>query len=215
MLNKAFGAPLGYNVAVKEVTVIFLGPQGSGKGTQVALLKEYIGTHDTRSIVYFTAGTGLRAFAANEGYTQEKIRPLISAGKLIPTFITTELFSARLIGSMHGSEHVMLDGFPRTVDQIPTLDTALRFYERKDVVVLSITLSDQVARARLASRGREDDTQEGIEERLRWSHEEAALVNEWFKNNAFYRFVEIDGEKSVEEVHRAVLEALGLSPKSA
>lgn len=196
---------------MEELTVIFLGPQGSGKGTQVALLKEYITAHDTRSIVYFTAGTGLRAFAAGEGYTQEKTRPLISAGKLIPTFITTEIFSSRLIGSMHGSEHIILDGFPRTIDQTPTLDTALRFYERKNVVVLSVTLSDRVARERLSKRGRGDDTEAGIEERLRWSHEEAATVGEWFQANPFYRFVEINGEQTVEEVHREVLSALGLS----
>ncbi len=195
---------------MEELTVIFLGPQGSGKGIQVALLKDYIAKHDSRSIVYFTAGTSARAFAASEGYTQEKIRPLISEGKLIPTFITTELFSSRLIGSMHGNEHIILDGFPRTLDQTPTLDTALHFYERKNVVVLSVGLSDQVARERLAKRGRSDDTQERIEERLRWSHEEAGLVNDWFVANPFYTFIKIDGEKAIEEVHQDVLSALAL-----
>ena len=196
---------------MEELTVIFLGPQGSGKGTQVALLKEYIAKHDTRSVVYFTAGTGSRAFAAGEGYTQEKVRPLIAAGKLIPTFITTELFSSRLIGSIHGNEHIILDGFPRTVDQTPTLDTAMKFYERKGVTVLLFTLPDEVARERLHMRGRNDDTEEGIEERLRWSHEEGTQVKEWFKANPFYTYVEIHGEKPVEEVHRDVLAALGLS----
>ena len=196
---------------MKELTIIFLGPQGSGKGTQVALLKDYIAKHDSRSIVYFTAGTNLRAFAVNEGYTQEKIRPLIGAGKLIPTFITTELFSSRLIGSMHGNEHIILDGFPRTVDQTPTLDTALRFYERKNVVVLSVTLPDDVARERLSHRGRYDDTKEGIEERLRWSHEEASVVNEWFKANPFYKVIEIDGARPVKEVQASILSALGLA----
>ncbi|MEI7719806.1 MAG: nucleoside monophosphate kinase [bacterium] len=196
---------------MEELTVIFLGPQGSGKGTQVALLKEYIAKNNSRSIVYFTAGTNLRAFATNEGYTQEKIRPLISAGKLIPTFITTELFSSRLIGSMHGNEHIILDGFPRTIDQTPTLDTALQFYGRKNVTVLSFTLSDAVARERLSKRDRGDDTEEGIEERLRWSHQEGALVSEWFKANSFYRYIEINGEGPVEEVHRNVLTVLGFS----
>lgn len=195
---------------MEQLTVIFLGPQGSGKGTQVQLLKDYLNTKDPASVLYFTAGTGLRAFAAGEGYTQERIRPLISAGKLIPTFITTNLFTSRLINGMHGEEHIILDGFPRTVDQTPDLDTAMDFYDRKKVYVLHITLSDEVARQRLAGRGREDDTKEGIEERLRWSHEEAAAVSEWFKKHPRYQFVDINGDQTIEQVHQDIMRALNL-----
>ncbi len=192
---------------MNQLTAIFLGPQGSGKGTQVNLLKEYLSKNDVRPLIYFTAGTGLRAFAAGEGYTHEKVRPLIAGGKLMPTFITTALFSNRLIGSMHGNEHLILDGFPRTTDQIPDLNTAMQFYERKPVVIY-ISLSDEVAKERLQKRGREDDTNEGIEERLRWSRDEAAAVNEWFKKNSYYTFVEIHGERSIEEIHTDIKKAL-------
>ncbi len=196
---------------VTQQTIIFLGPQGSGKGTQVSLLKDYITNNDTRSIVYFTAGTSLRAFAAGEGFAQEKVRPLIAAGKLIPTFISTELFSSRLINSIHGNEHIIIDGFPRTTDQIPDFDSAMKFFERERPVVLHIGLSDEVAKDRLTKRHREDDTTEGIEERLRWSHQEAAAVNEWFKNSPDYRFVEINGEQPIEAVQQEILKALQLS----
>ncbi len=195
---------------VEQLTVIFLGPQGSGKGTQVQLLKDYINSKDSAAVLYFTAGTALRAFAAGEGYTQERIRPLIAAGKLIPTFITTSLFTTRLINGLHGGEHIILDGFPRTVDQTADLETAMQFYDRTRVVVLHITLSDEVARQRLAGRGREDDTQEGIEERLRWSHEEAAAVNEWFKQHPRYQFVDINGDQTIEEVHTEIMRALNV-----
>lgn len=194
---------------MNQLTAIFLGPQGSGKGTQVNLLKEYLSKNDSRPLIYFTAGTGLRAFAAGEGYTHEKVRPLIAGGKLMPTFITTALFSNRLIGSMHGNEHLILDGFPRTTDQIPDLNTAMQFYERKPVVIY-ISLSDEVAKQRLKMRGREDDTEEGIEERLRWSRDEAAAVNEWFKKDPYYKFVEIHGERSIEEIHADIRKALDI-----
>lgn len=196
---------------MNQQTLIFLGPQGSGKGTQVQLLKDFLAKQDNRHIVYFTAGTALRAFTASEGYTQEKVTPLIASGKLMPTFITTSLFSQRLIGSMTGNEHLILDGFPRTLDQIPDLDTALKFYERKKPTVVYISLSDEAAKERLHKRGRTDDTEEGIEERLRWSHNEAAQVNNWFKNNPDYTFIEINGERSIEEVHQDVLKQLTLA----
>jgi len=195
---------------VEKQTVIFLGPQGSGKGTQVQLLKEYLQAQDPASVLYFTAGTNLRSFASGEGYTQEKIRPLIAAGKLIPTFISTHLFSARLINGMQGDEHIILDGFPRTVDQLPDLHSALQFYERTNIVVLHITLSDEEATKRLLGRGREDDTKEGIEERLRWSHDEAQKVNEWFKAQPGYTCIDINGEQTIEKVHEDIMRALQL-----
>ena len=197
--------------SVEQLTVIFLGPQGSGKGTQVKILKDYLNDKDPGSVLYFTAGTNLRSFAVGEGYTQEKIRPLITAGKLIPTFISTQLFSSRLIGGMHGEEHIILDGFPRTTDQLPDLDSAMQFYERKNITVLHIGLSDEEAKKRLAGRGREDDTAEGIEERLRWSHDEAEKVNEWFKINPAYAYIQINGEQSIDAVHADIVSALNIS----
>ncbi len=195
---------------VNPLTVIFLGPQGSGKGTQVQLLKEYVQKQDSRSVLYFTAGTNLRSFAAGEGFTHERIRPMIASGKLIPTFITTYLFSSRLINGSHGDEHIILDGFPRTVDQIPDFDTALQFYGRKNATVLHISLSDEVAKQRLAGRAREDDTPESIEERLRWSRNEVERVNDWFQKTPYYRFVTINGEQSIEKVHQDIMKALNM-----
>lgn len=195
---------------VDQLTIIFLGPQGSGKGTQVQLLKDYLTAKNPGSVVYFTAGTTLRSFAAGEGYTQEKIRPLISAGKLIPTFIATNLFTSRLINGMHGEEHIILDGYPRTLEQIPDLHTALQFYERKNIFVINIILSDAEAKRRMVGRGREDDTEEGIEERLRWSNDESQKVSEWLAANPLYNFVNINGEQPIEAVHVDILQALEL-----
>ncbi len=197
--------------SVQPITVIFLGPQGSGKGTQVALLKEFLSKQDNRSIVYFTAGTALRAFSVGEGYTQERIRPMIIAGKLIPDFITNQLFSSRLIGGIHGDEHIILDGFPRTILQTPDLESALQFYNRQNAVVIQIQLSENVAKERMQGRKREDDTQESIEERLRWSRENAEEIGAWFKAHPTYQFFEINGERTIEEVHADILKALGFA----
>ena len=89
-------------------------------------------------------------------------------------------------------------------------EKAMQFFERERPIVLHIGLSDEVAKDRLSKRHREDDTTEGIEERLRWSHQEAAAVNEWFKNSLDYRFVEINGEQPIVDVQKEILAALEL-----
>ena len=193
------------------LTLIFLGPQGSGKGTHIAMVKEYIAAHDARAVVTFSAGSALRAFAEGSGYTQEQVRPLISAGKLVPTFITTSLFAQDLLAHFTGSEHLVFDGFPRTIEQVPDLDSALEFYNRTKVMVVSMVLSDEVATERLIKRGRHDDTKEGILERLRWSREEASSVKQWFQSHPRYRWIDIDGDHSIEDVHKDIMEKLGLT----
>jgi len=111
---------------------------------------------------------------------------------------------------MKGNEHLITDGFPRTEDQAHVLDSAMRFYERKQPTVLHITLSEGEAMKRLTKRGRSDDTEAGIRERLQWNREQAMPLNDWFKKNSLYRFLEIDGDRSVEDIHADILNKLGL-----
>lgn len=197
---------------MQQQTVIFLGPQGCGKGTHAELLKTYLEQADaSRPVLYFSAGKQLRAFVEEKSYTADLNRSIIEKGGLLPTFLSVHVFADQLMREMKGDEHLLIDGFPRTEDQVLILDSALRFYKREQPVVLYVNISDDEAVARLLKRGRADDTEEGIRARLAWTRENMGPILEWFRKNSAYRVVEIDGERPIEAVHTDIDKALGFA----
>lgn len=199
--------------SMNKQTLIFLGPQGSGKGTQIQLLKDYIATQDsTRNMVHFEMGKQLRERATRDDYTGRLTNEILLAGGLIPYAISASLFAQYLMDTIEtGEEHLVIDGFPRTATQVPTLDSALtEFYKRENPTVVCINISDDEAVARLLKRGRHDDTEESIRTRLQWSRKDTMPNIEWFRANPLYRVIDIDGERTVEEIHADILAKLAL-----
>jgi adenylate kinase len=198
--------------SVNPLTVIVAGPQGSGKDTQVALLKEYLEKNDpSRPTVHFDAGTALRAFSEGPGYTQVQVKESLSRGELQPMFILASVMASFLLSSMKGNEHLLVSGFPRSEDQQMLFDSAMNFYKRELPTLLFITLPEQESLARLLKRGRNDDTEEGIRERLRWNHAQTLPVLQKFKEDKAYTYTEVDGNRTREEVHADILAKLGLA----
>ncbi len=196
---------------MNQRTIIFLGPQGSGKGTQITKLEEFLSRMEAHvPIVRFAAGTTLRPFSEGDSFTSSLVKPIIAAGQLVPLFVTSGLFAQYLMEHMKGNEHLIIDGFPRMEDQIPDLDSAFHFYKREKPVVIHINISDEVSMERLLQRGRNDDTPEAIRERLRWTSEQIEPVLSWFKSQPYYQLVEIDGNRTKEEIHFDILDKLGL-----
>ncbi|MDE2213275.1 MAG: nucleoside monophosphate kinase [Patescibacteria group bacterium] len=196
---------------MEQRTVVFLGPQGCGKGTQVNLLKEFLKKNDSsRPIVHFEAGEALRTFGREEGYTQDMVRASMARGELQPDFVTTHLMSELLVTSMKDNEHLIFDGFPRTREQEAIFNTAIKFYRRKSTTVFVIEISDEVAIERLLKRARYDDTKDGIRNRLAWTRAQIAPVIEWFKTAEGYQLFDINGERSIEAIHADILAKLNL-----
>ena len=191
---------------MNERTIIFIGPQGSGKGTQAELLGPKLGG----PVVHFEAGKSLRALAAEESYSGTLVRAAIERGELLPVFLSTRAFSESLVRDMKEGVHLMLDGFPRTKDQLDIFDSAMRFYKREEPMVLYINISDGEAIKRLTLRHRADDSEEGIKRRLAWTRKAEGEVLAWFHGNDYYRFVEINGEQSIEAIHDDICAKLGL-----
>lgn len=196
---------------VNKQTLVFLGPQGSGKGTQIELLKNYIAEKDpSRPTLLFGMGQGLRDLSQREDFTGRKTKDILSNGGLIPYAISCGVFTQYLMDNYTGSEHLIIDGFPRTADQVPALDSALDFFEAKPVTVVCINISDEEAVTRLLKRGRSDDTEEGIRARLKWSREETMPNIAWFRSQPSYKVLDIEGERSVEEIQKDIITQLGL-----
>ena len=194
-----------------QQTVIFLGPQGSGKGTQASLLEKYLKKNNSRPVAHFTMGDALRDFMTKENYTSERIRSSMDRGELQPLFLAAGLLVNFLEAHIMGDTHLIIDGFPRTDTQVAILDSSLEFYNREPVCVLHLSIPDNVAVTRLVERGRADDTPEGIQKRLRWTHEKNAPILAWFRSNPRYRVLEINSSPPIEAVHQSVLKALNLS----
>jgi adenylate kinase len=194
---------------MNQKTLIFLGPQGCGKGTQVTLFKKYLSEQDPgRRIVHFEMGKHLRELAQGESYTAELVAATLAEGRLVDYFITEVFFGDSLIREMKGDEHLLIDGYPRMHEQVASLDSALQFYKREQPTIVLINISDEVALARLLGRGRPDDNEENIRKRLAWSRAQTIPNIEWFRTQPGYRVIDIDGSGSIEETHQAIVNKL-------
>jgi len=192
-------------------TVIFIGPQGSGKGTQIEKLKQVLEARDRRRVVDIQTGRRFRALAATqETFAEDKIASTLNTGVLQPDFITTVLWGRAMLDQLDDKSHLLIDGFPRNVGQIPDLDDAFHFFGRGTIDVVHLATPEEVVRARMESRARLDDTSASIEERLRSYREETLPVIEYYRNRSETRVHDIDGQLSIDGVHDAIIAALAL-----
>jgi len=193
-------------------TVIFIGPQGSGKGTQIERLDQVLKEKDpTKRVVDIQTGRRFRAMAASgEGYTEKHIQETLNTGILQPLFLSTVLWGDAMRTHVDAECHLLIDGFPRVIDEAKVLESALRFYKRNPIDIVYLNTPEEVVRTRMTTRARPDDTRESIEERLRWYREETLPVVEYYRNRPGTHVHDIDGTASIDEVHHAILAALNL-----
>lgn len=194
-------------------TVIFIGPQGSGKGTQIVKLDQVLSEKDpTRRVVDIQTGRRFRAMAAKgEGYTEQKIQKTLDTGVLQPLFLSTVLWGDAMKEHLDDICHVLIDGFPRIVAEAKVLESALDFYGRKEVDIINLDTPEEVVRQRMVGRARPDDTPESIEERLRWYREETLPVVDYYRERPQTEVFDIDGTADIETVHSSILSALKLN----
>lgn len=197
---------------MQRYTVIFIGPQGSGKGTQIEKLKTVLEADDERRrVVDIQTGRRFRSLAAKqETFAEDKVAATLNAGSLQPDFLSAVLWGQAMVDQLDPKSHLLIDGFPRTVAQIPDVEDAFHFFERETVQIINLVTPEEVVRERMNSRARADDTTESIEERLRWYREDTLPVVEYYKNRANTFVYDIDGTQNIEGVHEQILVALKL-----
>lgn len=194
-------------------TIIFIGPQGSGKGTQIELLARVLKEKDpTNRVVDIQTGRRFRALAAKmEGYTERRVHETLDSGMLQPLFLSAMLWGDAFHQHVDPECHILIDGFPRTVHEAHVLESALSFYKRNHLIVLNLSADEAIVRERMIKRARKDDTETSIEARLAWYREETIPVLAYFRNRAQTTVIDCDGTKSIGEVHSEVLSLLGLA----
>jgi adenylate kinase len=192
-------------------TIIFIGRSGCGKGTQVSKLIEHLKRIDSRNIVHVEAGALFRAFIKQNGYASSLSREISLDGGLQPEFLSIWAWSSQLINNLTPDDHLIADGTPRRLSEAYNLESAFNFFKRESVDVIYFDVSDEWAKERMRGRGRADDLEDSdLLRRLAWYKKEVMPAVEYFKTNPYYKIHNINGERPIEDVHKDILNALGL-----
>ncbi len=198
---------------MKKQTFIFIGSSGSGKGTQVKLLMEDLKKRDPETpIFYLQTGQYFREFSKGDNFAAEVARDAMAKGERLPDFLAMWLWSDVFVKNLKGNEHLIVDGSPRSLDEAQHLDFALRFFKREQPTVVHIKVSEKWSEEHLLARasleGRTDDNLESIRKRLSWYERDVLPAVEYYRRDREYDFVEINGERTIEEVHESLVDYL-------
>ena len=174
--------------------IIFMGIAGSGKGTQSKLFAERDG--------YKVISTGelLRTYGSEE---QQK---RMLAGHILADEEVTALLDQAL-QEMPNQNKVLLDGYPRRISQADWLLQQQQAGRFELTGVLHLVASRETVKKRLEYRGRPDDHDRAIEERFD-AYEKATLPILRHFADANVPIVEVDAERSIEDVHKDIVQAL-------
>ncbi|MES2470949.1 MAG: nucleoside monophosphate kinase [Patescibacteria group bacterium] len=193
-------------------TIIFIGKSGSGKGTQGKLLMEELEKQTGKKVLYVQSGDEFRKFIKDDTtFTRRKTKDMLEKGKLMPEFIAVHMWTNVFVDHYNGEDHIIVDGTPRKYHEAGVLNSVVDFYNLDKPYVIHLDITKSEAVRRLMARGRMDDTKEDIEERLGWYITDVIPTIEYYKKNPHYRFITIDGERPVGEVHKEILKAVGLA----
>ncbi|KKU80815.1 MAG: Adenylate kinase [Candidatus Gottesmanbacteria bacterium GW2011_GWA1_47_8] len=170
-----------------------MGIQGSGKSTQGSLLSEKLG------IPYLSSGHIFRDIAKEVTPWGRYVKETLNAGYLISDEKTVPIIEEYLSKPEYTKGYI-LDGFPRTVPQ------AEEFRNNVDKVFY-LKVSDKEALWRLSDRldegVREDNTLQAIRKRIKLFHDLTEPVLDYYRK--LNRLIEVDGEKSIEEVFSEIV----------
>ena len=190
---------------------IFIGRSGCGKGTQVELLMKALKEKDpSRDILYIQTGQEFRDFIKGDKLTQKISKNIYNAGGLQPEFLAAYMWIRQMVDKYVGNQHLIFDGTPRKFHEAGVLDSIFGFYDIKIATVINVDISPEESLKRLLLRKRLDDDEDNIKKRMAWYETDVAPAVEYYRTNPRYRFLKIDGERSVEDIHKDIVNQLDL-----
>ena len=188
------------------ISIIF-GPPGSGKGTQASRIEKEF------HLVHLSTGAILRSEVARSTEIGKEVARSMAAGDLVADDIIVKIVLQRLPESEVGAG-VLLDGFPRTLEQARALDEMLASEGHRVDFVIALDVPEDVLVDRILHRaaieGRPDDTREAIAERMHEYHKLTEAVLDYYRQRGV-RVVEIDGMGDPDEVFERIRGAIGIS----
>ena len=182
--------------------MIIVGPPGAGKGTQAKRIAEHYG------IPAISTGDIFRKNVADQTELGKQVDAIMKAGEYVPDELTNALVRDRL--SQPDTEPgFLLDGYPRTADQVRELDAILGDGRGVQKVLELVVDTDEVV-GRLLKRaeieGRADDTEDVIRNRMSvYAEQTAPLTGEYGSRGLL---VQVDGLGDIDEVSQRIFAAL-------
>lgn len=183
--------------------LLIIGAPGAGKGTQAERLSASFG------IPAISTGDIFRHNVKNETELGKQAKAFMDRGEYVPDSLTNDLVRDRL-SQQDAQAGFLLDGYPRTLDQVNELDDILSSHGHAlDAVVLLTADTDEVVRrllGRALEQGRADDTEDVIRRRLEVYEEQTAPLVDLYQARGLV--VAIDGLGQVDEVTERILDGL-------
>ena len=182
--------------------LIFLGPPGSGKGTQAQILT------DNLNLNHLSVGDLLRENILNNTELGKLASNYVKSGELVPDELIIDLMDSYITNIKNKTDNsgIILDGFPRTINQAIALENKIKQLNVSIKAVINLDIPDQKILNRLAARGREDDKPELIKNRLKVYRNQTEPLLEFYSKRSLLET--INGDQSEADVSSAIINVL-------
>ena len=203
------------NMSDLRLNLVFIGRSGSGKGTQATLMKEFLEKRDGNgSVFYVYAGEIFRTLIKNQ--PRLEVSALLDAkvmkkGDKAPDFSAIWAWGNEFIYRLNKDQHIIVDGSPRTILEAKALDECLEFLDRENVFPILVGVSAEEVKQRMLLRGRQDDNEEQIKNRIFYYEKYVVPAIEYYSHESKNKLIVIDGNPhDVNLIHHSLLKALNL-----
>ena len=178
--------------------LLFIGPPGAGKGTQANLFCKKYG------LDHLSTGDLLRDEVSSGSVLGLKAEEVMNKGELVSDELVLSIVEGRLVNINKGW---LLDGFPRNVNQANSLKTLLEKINQPLEGVILIKIADDYLVKRLLERGRQDDNEEVITNRLKIYREKTSPLVDLYTKQGILK--EIDAKAEIDVVFSCIEKSLG------
>lgn len=172
--------------------ILLTGLPGSGKTTIAKKISQ------EKGLCVVKTGELLRDLSKGDDEVARQLKQVMQSGIYAPDKLVGEMVE-KFVESPSCAMGYVMDGYPRRLSQ-------LQIYDPKPTMVFYLHISEGLVKQRLLSRGRVDDTPEIISRRLKVFEEQMQPLLDYYREKGL--LIQIDAEKSVDEVFRQIEEHL-------